>query len=73
MECTSRGVTGKSSGVSIRDGKSNLGNDPLLVKAFARLKLIGSNLEGSGTGPLVGIAKAAVVAPPPNKHHKIVD
>ena len=42
-----------------------MGNDPLRVNAFAFLKLIGSNLEGSGTGPDAGTANGAVEAPPP--------
>lgn len=60
-------MTGRSSGVSISEGKSNLGNDPLRVRAFARLKLIGSNLEGSGTDPDGGATKGAVDPPPPKK------
>jgi len=47
----------------MRDGKSNFGRDPLLLSAFAFWKLIGSNLEGSGTGPVIGITKPPV--PPP--------
>jgi len=45
-----RGDTGRSSGVSIKDGNENLGRAAAsLVSALALVKLMGSNLEGSGT------------------------
>ena len=47
----SLGVTGKSSGLFNSEGKSKRGSEPCRVKAVAFLKLIGSNLDGSGAGP----------------------
>lgn len=72
VELTSLGVTGNSSGVSIRDGKSNLGSEPDRVSAVAFLKLIGSNLDGSGM-PAECVGKTSPAPPPPVKYHHHID
>ena len=72
VEFTSLGVTGNNSGVSIRDGKSNLGSEPDRVSAVAFLKLIGSNFDGSGIGPEYdGKTRPAPLPPKKMSNHQL--